>query len=365
MRRALLAAAAVAALALPAQAQTMDQVIEGAKKEGKLVIHVGPGKNFRDGRLNGFEAKYPWLKVEASNVADREQLPKLIRERQAGLFQLDVHLGGTPSLLRVFKPQGFLHPFDDAIVDKSLRDDSKWRGGWAGGYQDLEKKYVYAYQMVTNMPGHVNWAGVKKSELKGIKDLLDKKYAGKILWQDPRSPGPGFAAATLLYVNFGEEFMTKLFAQQATYINNRRQAAEFVVRGRYPIGIGTSRDFMLPFEQQGLTKSVEEMPDEWIPQPTMSAGNGNIVFMDRAPHPNAAKLYINWFLQKEQQQQWNKVTDGASRRLDTTPNDAHLAPDPNKKYVDIRHESQADLVDKVLKLARSAIKAERDPNDVD
>ena len=354
-----------AGLCVSARAQTLDQLIEGAKKEGELVIHVGPGKSYRDGRLNGFEAKYPFLHVQAINTANRESLPKLVRERQAGIYALDVHLGGTPNLLRVYKPQGFLAPFRDAIVRPELLDDKVWRGGFASGFQDLEARYVYAYSMVTNIAGHVNWAGVKKADLKSIEELLGKKFANKIVWHDPRSPGPGFAAATALYVSFGAEFMTKLFQQPAVFTSNRRQAAEFVVRGRYPIGIGTSRDFMVPFEREGLTKTVEEIPDTWLTRPTASAGNGNIVLMDKAPHPNAAKLYINWFLQREQQQQWNNLTDGASRRLDTTTNRPGLAPEPGKSYVDIRHESQNDIVDAVLKLARSTIKAERDQSDAD
>jgi ABC-type Fe3+ transport system substrate-binding protein len=82
--------------------------------------------------------------------------------------------------------------------------------------------------------------------------------------------------------------------------------------------------------------------------------------MDRAPHPNAAKLYINWFLQREQQQQWNQHTDGVSRRVDTKPNNPQMAPQPGKKYIDIFHESRAGDVATVLRLARENIKAAQD-----
>jgi iron(III) transport system substrate-binding protein len=135
------------------------------------------------------------------------------------------------------------------------------------------------------------------------------------------------------------------------------------VRGRYPIGIGTSRDFMVMFENEGLGKSVDEIPEDWLPKPTMSAGNGNIVVMDKAPHPNAAKLYVNWFLGREAQQNWNDATDGASRRLDTRPNRKGLAPEPGKTYVDIRNERNINIGDKVMKLARETITAAREKSD--
>jgi len=354
-------AAAVAGTA--ARAQTMDQVLEGAKKEGEVIIHVGPGKQFRDGRLKGFEEKYPFLKVHAINTANRESMPKLIRERQAGIYALDVHMGGSPNLVRVYRPQGFLTPFRDAIVDKSLLDDKVWNGGFAGGFQDTGGQYIYAYNMVTNNLGHVNWSAVSKSDIKSLEDVLKPNLVTKIVWHDPRSPGPGFATAMAIYFSYGEEFLTKLFQQKSVFTNNRRQAAEWVVRGRYPIGLGTSRDFMVPFEQQGLTKNVSEMPVAWVKTPTMSSGNGNIVMMDKAPHPNAAKLYINWFLQKEQQQQWTDLTDSASRRLDTKPAKPGLAPEPGKQYIDIFHEKQNDAMQKVLELARKTISAPPDKDE--
>ena len=354
-----LAAAGVARAAGP-----LDAVIEGAKKEGELVVHVGPGKQYRDGRLNGFEEKYPFLKVQAINTANRESLPKLMRERQAGIYALDVHMGGTPNLLKIYVPQGFLVPLREYVVLPEVVDDKAWSGGFDAGFQDLAGKYVYAYNMTTNIVGHVNWAAVKKADLTKVEELTNPKFAGKIVWHDPRSPGPGFAAATAIYVNFGEAFLTQLFKQPGiVFTNNRRQAAEWVVRGRYPIGIGTSRDFLLMFENEGLGKAVDEIPEAWLPKPTMSAGNGNIVVMDKAPHPNAAKLYVNWFLSREAQQNWNDSTDGASRRLDTKPNRKGLAPEPGKTYVDIRNERNIDIGDKVMKLARETIAAAREKSD--
>jgi iron(III) transport system substrate-binding protein len=339
----------------------MDEIIEGAKKEGEVIIHVGPGQQFRDGRLKGFEAKYPWLKVHAINTANRESMPKLIRERQAGIYSLDVHMGGSPNLVRIYRPQGFLQPFRDAIVDQSLLDDKVWNGGFAGGFQDTGGQYIYAYNMVTNNLGHVNWNNVKRTDLKSLDDVM--KMPTKIVWHDPRSPGPGFATAMAIYFSYGEEFLTKLVQQKSVFTNNRRQAAEWVVRGRYPVGLGTSRDFMVPFEQQGLTKTVQEMPNSWVKSPTMSSGNGNIVFMDKAPHPNAAKLYINWFLQKEQQQQWADFTDSASRRLDTKPAKPGIAPEPGKQYIDIFHEKNNEAMGKVLEIVRKNISAAPDAED--
>lgn len=347
---------APAIIATSASAETMEQIIEGAKKEGELVIHVGPGKLYRDGRLKGFTDKYPFIKVNAINTANRESMPKLIRERKAGIYSLDVHFGGPPNLHRVYIPNGFLAPFRDAIVDKSLMDDKLWRNGFAAGFEDKEGKYIYAYDRTPQIAMHINWDRVDKSVFTGIKDLLKPELEGKFVWHDPRSPGPGTAVAVMIYMNFGEEFLTKLFQKKAVYSSNRRQVAEWVVRGRYPIGLGAARDFIEVFKNQGIAQNVKEPPHNWWKVMSASSGNANINYMDKAPHPNAAKLYINWFLQKEQQEQWARINKRVSRRLDAKPGAPGLEHHPGQEYTDIFHYKNMPKVGKVLRLARKTIK---------
>ena len=344
-------------------AEDMQKIIEGAKKEGELIIHIGPGKQFRDARLTGFNEKYPFIKVHAINTANRESMPKLLRERKAGIYALDVHHGGPPNLLRVYIPNGFLAPLRDAIVDPAIMDDKIWRDGFADGFQDKDAKFVYAYDRTPGTAMHINWDKVSKKDFTKIEDLLKPELEGKFVWHDPRSPGPGFAVAVLFYMNFGEDFLTKLLQKQAVYTNNRRQVAEWVVRGRYPIGLGAANDFVQIFEKQGLAKNVAQPPHSWFKLASASSGNANIVYMDKAPHPNAAKLYINWFLQREQQQQWANITERVSRRLDTKPGAPGLEHVPGQQYADIFHHKYSATIGKVLALARDTIKAERDKDD--
>jgi iron(III) transport system substrate-binding protein len=184
---------------------------------------------------------------------------------------------------------------------------------------------------------------------------------GKIVWHDPRSPGPGFSIAVLIFLNYGEEYLTKLFQRtDIVYTNNRRQVVEWVVRGRYPIGLGAGQYYVQVFQQQGIAKNVLPLPMESLKVAVAFSGNANILMMDKAPHPNAAKLYINWFLKREQQQQWADILERSSRRLDTKPGAEGVEPMPGVNYVDIFHHSQSATVAKVLKLARDTIQAARD-----
>jgi iron(III) transport system substrate-binding protein len=356
-----IAAAMVGLGASAPAAQTWDQLVEGAKKEGELVIHVGPGKQYRDGRLKGFQEAFPFLKLHVSNTANRESMPKLVRERQAGIYSLDVHFGGAPNLLRVYVPNGFVAPFRDALVLPELTEDKTWRNGFADGFMDKDGKYVYAYDRSVQASMYVNRDLVKEAAFKDLSELLKPGLDGKIVWHDPRSPGPGFSIAVLIFLNYGEEYLTKLFQRtDIVYTNNRRQVVEWVVRGRYPIGLGAGQYYVQVFQQQGIAKNVLPLPMESLKVAVAFSGNANILMMDKAPHPNAAKLYINWFLKREQQQQWADILERSSRRLDTKPGAEGVEPMPGVNYVDIFHHSQSATVAKVLKLARDTIQAARD-----
>ena len=50
------------------------------------------------------------------------------------------------------------------------------------------------------------------------------------------------------------------------------------------------------------------------------------------PNPNAARVFINWYLSKEGQTTWTSFTKNNSRRTDVPPMRAELLPDPAKEY---------------------------------
>jgi ABC-type Fe3+ transport system substrate-binding protein len=83
------------------------------------------------------------------------------------------------------------------------------------------------------------------------------------------------------------------------------------------------------FQDGGLGKGLVglDIPD-------LAHTNGHSVFLvNNAPHPNAAKVFINWLLTKEGQTAWITNTQTNSRRKDVPPGDPSTFPTAGVKYV--------------------------------
>jgi iron(III) transport system substrate-binding protein len=355
----ILALALAAALLGPAAAAEpgWDALVKAADAEGEVDVHGGPGKLYEEVLTEGFRRAYPGIKINYNGSSGRDSIPKIMREREAGLYRLDVYVGGTPSILQVLKPAGAFAPLRPALILPEVLDDAAWYGGLDGAWMDKEKIYVLGFEATVSPVMLVNWDFVARDDLKTYEDLLKPQFAGKIVWDDPRLPGQGVAAGQRLLINFGADFLKRLYVEQKiVYTSNTRQNAEWVVRGQYPIGIATSVEQLAPFQQQGLGKNIAAF-DAPLAHPTAGSGFGTVSLMDRAPHPNAARLYINWLMSKAAQTDWGK-TGHNSRRLDVPHAAPDLFPVPGVAYVEGQSEENIPSREEAASLAKEFIPAQ-------
>ena len=341
----------------PSQAaeESFNAIVAAAKNEGALVIKGAPGSVYAEAFTDGFKKKYPDIKVSYTGLNGFESIPRITREREAGVYSWDIYIGGTPSILSTLKPAGAFAPLQPALKLPEILDDKAWLGGFAAGWQDHEKKFTFAFDFTVSAPGYVNWDFVKRDDLKTLRDLLKPEFAGKIVWDDPRLGGPGIATGTTMLLNLDESYLAKLVGtQKIAYSNNGRQEAEWVVRGQYPIGLATGSQDLEQFWRQGLGKNVEIWMGD-IKTVAGGPGFGAVALMDKAPHPNAAIVYLNWLLSKEGQTEYVK-SGRNSRRLDVPPSVPSLAGKPGVRYEDIQSEDSIPLRDKVSDIAKKNIK---------
>ena len=318
-----------------------DATVKAAIAEGEVNVHGGPGRLYVVALVDGFKAAYPDIKVNFTGLSGRDAIPKILSERAAGVYAWDVYIGGSSSVMGSLKPAGALAPIRPALILPEVLDDKNWLGGFAAGFMDLEQKYMYGFQGELTPTVLVNWDHVSHADLKTYQDLLKPQFAGKIVWDDPRLPGAGSAAGARFIFNFGADFLQRLYSgQQIVYISNMRQNAEWVVTGRYPIGLGVGVVDLAPFRAQGLGKNISEPSDARFPHEPVATGFGTLSMPANPPHPNAAKVYVNWLLSKAGQISWEK-TGFDSRRLDMT----HVAPEtvPKAGVPYVADEAEANL----------------------
>jgi ABC-type Fe3+ transport system substrate-binding protein len=347
-----LALALAPAMALaPARAAGWDDVVKAANAEGEVDVHGAPGALYQKLLVDDFRVAYPGIKLNFSGQGGRDAIPQIMREREAGVHRWDVYVGGATSMLESLMPGGALAPLRDALVRPDIIADDHWRDGFDGGWLDKGKTYIYAFDLTIDPVVLVNWDFVEPADLKTFADLLKPQFADKIVWDDPRLPGEGPAVGQNIVANYGVDFLVKLYtAQKIVYTTNRRQDAEWVVRGRYPVGLGTGLDDVSIFQAQGLGKNIKPFAgDEKII--LGGSGFGSVALMKDAPHPNAAKAYINWLLSPAGQTEWTKSRRN-SRRLDVAAGVPDFLPQPGTPYGDVESEEQLPTRELVMSLAR-------------
>jgi len=153
---------------------------------------------------------------------------------------------------------------------------------------------------------------------------------------------------------YGEEFLRNLLSKQDVIVtDDNRQQVEWVVRGRYPIAVGFSLTLLIPFEKQGLGKNVVAVEDKVI---RTVGGSGLICLFEGAPHPNAAKVYVNWLLSQKTQTMLTKNIEHNSRRIDVPPVEQAIDPTKMSKYRGSDTEEAAEFNLRYDQIIKEALK---------
>ncbi len=333
-----------------------EAIVAAAEKEGQLSIAGPPGDTYRFALVDWFQKKFPKIKVEYNGASGRDQVPRITRERQSGIFNWDLYIGGPTSPLGALKPIGAFDPLQPEMVLPEALDDGKWYEGFRAGFVDSEEKLYYAFDGTSSDVVYVNADLVAPAELKSFKELANPKWSGKIVWEDPRQEGSGLNSALLFQLTYGEAFLRKLFAEQKiVFTRDRRQLTEWLVRGRYPVAVSLPSDQLKIFLEKGVGKNVKVVDDPAFIN-SINPGFGAFGVLNRRPHPNAARVYANLLLSKEGQTSWATQSGGRnSRRNDVPLGDPEFALKPGKKYIQSQNEKMIAQRVAITKLAKETI----------
>jgi ABC-type Fe3+ transport system substrate-binding protein len=330
-----------------------EKIVEAARKEGTVNVATYAGTAHRK-ILEVFEAAYPGIKVEHTQFqsSSRDYVPRLLQEQKAGLYTFDVAFMPLQEMIRQVKPAGGLEPLRPAVVRADVLDDKNWLDSYLDGYPDEDKQWGYALNKNRYKSVWVNTDLVKEGEVTKFTDLLDPKWRGKILLGDPRTKGSGFLSFTAIRVKQGDAAMQTIIKdQEAVASIDARQLTEFMVRGRYAIGIGAvDVPILKDFMSQGMGQNLKNVPIAETDY--VNAGNKTLWHLKNAPHPNAAKVLINWALGKESGQAHSQNIEENSRRADVPVFDPSVALQPGIDYVFVDSEPMLPEIEKTQAFAK-------------
>ncbi|MEK7216881.1 MAG: extracellular solute-binding protein, partial [Chloroflexota bacterium] len=247
------------------------------------------------------EQAFPGVKLEVQGFASASLLiPRVETERQAGVFSWDVAQITIQSLLTTLKPRGVFDPLRPALIRPDVTGDQFWNGGFDASFVDKERQFAFLMAEEAGGQFWINTDLVKDGEITTIQDLLNPRWKGKMMIQDVRAGS--FTTFHAVRTNAGDEVVRKILIDQApVFSRDPRQITDGLVRGQYAIVRGVNDSYLQELRDKGVGKNVKAVD---IPEARIVNSSGGLWLFNRAPHPNAAKLFVNWILTKEGAAAW-------------------------------------------------------------
>ncbi len=354
-----------AAAAAPAASEYADgsraeweTIVAAAKKEGKVVVYGVPGVDVEKLFKEHFEVAFPGIKVESS--ADRDATERIVAERRAGKFIPDIYLGSASSSdFASLRAQGIYQPVRPFLALPEILDESKWFDGkiW---FIDKEEKYSLVYAVAVGTLIAVNTNLVKPQEITSYTQLLEPRWRGKIVSNDilRGSSGTGGGLIKFLYLhpNLGANFLKKLFGEMdITYARDMRQMIDWLGQGRFAFALFPAWTDTEKAARIGLPVAMinSKRMKEGFP---VVSGRRTVMVLNPAPHPNAAKVFLNWLLSRAGQAGMEKVLTYPSLRVDTPTKSLLpdlLVPEKGKDFLFVSLEKYWHLDNEIHQLLKN------------
>lgn len=295
----------------------LEKVTAEAKKEGQLVIY---GSNDYDTLFAEFQKRYPEIKVASVIATGREVAQRMMTERRAGKYMADLYLDGASTAYSVLYKGKILDPIKPALLLPEIVDASKW---WMSGrynYSDEEGQYIFSFNGELQPYFAYNTNLVNPKEMKSYWDLVNPKWKGRIVTLDPQIGGPVATPFRFFYYHpeLGPEFLRRLLGEMdLTPSRDVRQIGDWLAVGKFALST-----FTTPSRTDFDTAKKQGLPVDWFGPKSFKEGiplsnaQGNVALINRSPHPNAARLAINWLLSREGQIAYQRsINSGISNSM--------------------------------------------------
>ena len=274
--------------------------MRAAEKEGEVSVYATNSVGDLQVIWDGFRKKFPKIKLNALSISTTsEMVTKVMAERRASQFLVDVVLGAPGATYNSFYRGKTLDPLPPALVLPEVTDLSKW---WRGKhrYIDVEGQYVFVYQSTLyGPPVYYNTKLFNLDSVKSVWEFLDPKWKGKMMSLWPRA---NYVSTALLFMyhhpQVGGKFLDRLYGDMdLTYFSDFRQGTDWLAAGKFAVCFLCR---LRRAAEQGLPVA-EADAYHFKEVPGIGSNNGAIALMSNHPHDNAAKVFINWYLSREGQ----------------------------------------------------------------
>ena len=267
-------------LPVPSWPVSSPKVIEGAKKEGRVVFWTAMNLIHTKQILSRFERKYPFVDTVLFHTGGGALGKRVLREDRAGNYPWDVILTRVESY-PPFMNRELLAPYHSPETGMIPRDLKDKEGYWT------------AYFVTPLALGYSTRLVNKEDVPNTYEDLLHPRWNGKKISIDTEA----FALLAGLIKAWGKQravsYLSKLAAQQMVLQRGNTLRTQLALAGEFPLVIASVTTI-----QRYTSRGA---PIDWVPLEPVPVQMNPIMLGARAPHPNAAKLFIDFLLSGEGQ----------------------------------------------------------------
>lgn len=305
------------------------QVLEDAKAEGQIVIVMGGSASQNYAPL--FEDFQSETGIEVVPVTGRgsQQVEKFRAEREAGLYTGDVWMTGVTSTNNA-RELGIVEPLrEDVKIIPEVWDPDNWEDGHLWFADSGTRNTIVTFCASPSPQFAYNTDLVDPSELTSYWDLVDGRFEGQIIGTLPWEPGQTNSDFYINNDELGEEYIRKVLdpATGVTWVADGQQAVDELVFGSKKIFMyqGNASDTITDMASQG--QPVKNHFGAGFKEGGVVSIGGTCSFslFNQPAHPNAVKVFVNWWLGKDNLYKAQGITTDQSLRVDIEPD--NIAPE--------------------------------------
>ena len=277
--------------AAPPPTAITPELIAAAQKEGKVIYYTSVDLPLAEKVAKSFEAKFPGVAVRVERSGAERIFQRISQEYASRIYAVDAINSSDAAHFIVWKRDGMLAPFVPEDVAKHYPAEHRDPDGMFASFRIGLSGIGYN----TNL--------VKPEEApKSFADLLEPKWAGKIVKAHPAYSGTILTGMHVLLDVLGWDHFEKLGKQRVMQIQSSTEPPKKLAQGERAVMADGNEYNLIQLKESGAPLEPIYAPEG---TPVII---GNAAILKNAPNPNAAKLFYAWIFSKEAQQLMSDAT---------------------------------------------------------
>lgn len=255
------------------------QWMEGAKKEGVLSFWTSTTPADVNQIATEFNKIYPFIKIEHWRGQDVERDTKLETQHTSGRVAVDIFDVGAMEQLPRWRKMGMFEKFVDFVPGMQKWDKRMYSrfGDWVAP-EHMPKAPFYNTNVVPPSEAPKKWEDLLDPKWKGHLGMTPDMRVWCILALDEKGWGVGKT----------EQFLKGIKQQQPIWAAGHSAGLNLLLSGEYKIMAENSIRY--------IYRAKEKPPADWVKSSPVAVTIAPYVLAKKAPHPNAARLFMEWFL---------------------------------------------------------------------